>query len=231
MNTPEPLRLLHWNIHSWQDPNGGKNVEQVAGLIAETRPHVVSLVEVDETFAAADNLAHAADGYVSIFIPALVYGTAEDVFGNALLTRLPLLAVQHWPLRHPAPHYDGTEPTEQRTLTCVRIHHHNTPIWIGTTHLPRTDHTERTRTLHQLHTITHHLTTPWIIAGDFNTPSTWTNHNGLTTAPTNTPTYPAPNPTEPIDYCIANAHTTLDGSVLTHPGSDHQPILVTAHFA
>src|ERR1019366_8793421 len=53
-------RILHWNIHSWQDPAGAPNAEAVTALIRDTRPHVVSLGEVNEPWGAPDTLGRCS---------------------------------------------------------------------------------------------------------------------------------------------------------------------------
>jgi endonuclease/exonuclease/phosphatase family metal-dependent hydrolase len=92
------LRVLHWNIHSWRDATGAANLEAVADLMGETDPHVVSLVEVDEPWGMSDcinKLSHRT-GYSWVFVPSFEFGDQEPAggFGNVVLTRLPILAVQ-----------------------------------------------------------------------------------------------------------------------------------------
>ena len=42
-------------------------------------------------------------------------------------------------------------------------------------------------------------------------------------------TYPADQPAEPIDYCVASAAFRLDAEVLPGAASDHLPLLISAH--
>src|ERR1035441_3954050 len=68
------VRVLHWNIHSWRDESGAPNTGAVIELISRTKPHAVSLVEVDETWSApvvlppccSSSLALFATGYVAM---------------------------------------------------------------------------------------------------------------------------------------------------------------------
>lgn len=62
--------------------------------------------------------------------------TVARGFGNALLSRAPILAAQQWQLLLPRP-YDGTEPSEPRAVVLVRIKHGGRRLWVGSTHLPR----------------------------------------------------------------------------------------------
>ena len=41
-------------------------------------------------------------------------------------------------------------------------------------------------------------------------------------------TYPADEPTEPIDYCVASAAFRLDAEMLPGSASDHLPLLISA---
>lgn len=81
------IRLLRWNVHSWHDDAGHPNVDAVAELIGGIRPHVVSLVEIDEGWSEPDRLGAVARrcGYTSVFCPAFEYGEARSRggFGNA----------------------------------------------------------------------------------------------------------------------------------------------------
>jgi endonuclease/exonuclease/phosphatase family metal-dependent hydrolase len=121
----DQLRVLHWNIHSWRDADGGSNLEAVSDLIRHTTPHVVSLTEVDERWGAAARLQELAarNGYLWLFTPSFVFGGDAPAggFGNALLTTLPILAVQQWQLLWPPRLYDGTEPTEPRSATLAKL--------------------------------------------------------------------------------------------------------------
>jgi endonuclease/exonuclease/phosphatase family metal-dependent hydrolase len=226
------LRILHWNVHSWRDDAGASNTEAVADLVRATDPHVVSLVEVDESWdgpSALDELA-ARTGYVSIFVPTFEFGTDAPAggFGNALLSKLPILAVRQrqlvWPLRL----YNGTEPSESRSVVFAKLQTPTGPVWIGSTHLPRGEEDMRVAALHRLTEITRGLTDPWLLVGDFNAPaSSWLGEQSpLRARPWSTPTYPAKAPVEPIDYCVAPEASRVHADVLPEAGSDHLPILV-----
>jgi len=100
------LRVLHWNIHSWRDESGASNLDAIADLVGEIDPHVVSLVEVDELWGMSDTLHELAIrvGHSWIFAPSFEFGHEAPAggFGNAVLTKLPILAVQHWQLLWPS---------------------------------------------------------------------------------------------------------------------------------
>ena len=59
-------------------------------------------------------------------------------------------------------------------------------------------------------TLTDGLTEPWLIYGDFTTAaSSWPGHDRAVVSPAKL-TYPADEPTEPTDYCVASAAFRLD---------------------
>jgi hypothetical protein len=137
----DPLRLLHWNIHSWRDGAGEPNMNTVAELIEETKPHLVSLVEVDEEWKETNTLDALAErcGYASVFTPAFEYGddSPRGGFGNALLTTLPILTVRQRQLVWPVPAYDHTEPSEPRSVILARVDFHGVG-GVGRKHAPAT---------------------------------------------------------------------------------------------
>ncbi len=111
-----------------------------------------------------------------MFVPAFEFGRdrPDGGFGNALLTRLPILAVEQWQLLWPPRRYDGSEPSEARSVLLVRVQQMRAPFWAGITHLPCKDGQARTDALRRLAMLTDNLTEPWLICGDFNTAaSSW----------------------------------------------------------
>ena len=229
------VRILHWNIHSWLDDGEQSNVESVIEVIRETGPDVVSLVEVDESWGALDRLSEVAarHGYLPIFVPTFEFGrdVPEGGFGNALLTRLPVLAVQQWQLVWPIPQYDGSEPSEPRSVLLAKLDIGGGSVWVGSTHLPRSDEQVRTDAFQRLAALVAKLDGPWFVCGDFNTPPPpWlTGDRPLAVSPNPVqPTHPAHEPVEPIDYCIAAGDVRTEASVFARGGSDHLPVLVSA---
>jgi len=233
-----PLRILHWNIHSWRDASDSSNLEVIIDLVGETDPHVVSLVEVDEPWGMSDSLNELANraGYSWIFAPSFEFGYQAPAggFGNALLTRLPILAVQQWQLLWPSRLYEGTEPSEPRSAVFAKLGFLLAPLWFGSTHLSRSDSQDRVSSLRRLITLTQKLDGHWLVCGDFNAPvSSWLdNDHSIVVCPEPAqPTYPANEPVESIDYCVASPGLFVEGKVLPVGGSDHLPLLVFARLA
>ncbi len=228
--------MLHWNIHSWRDDHKQPNHEAVEELIHRTGPDVVSLTEVSTPWGQAGPLAEIAEraGYRWVFVPALEHrgSPATEGYGNALLTRLPILGVQQWRVHSPD-RYTDTEPTEPRTVTLARVDAGGTPVWVGSTHLPASQADDRAVALRRLAVQLTGLATPWLVCGDFNTPArTWRpdRPDGVTVAPRGwrRATFPAHSPVRAIDYGLASPGVRTRGRVLHFRGSDHRAIFVTA---
>ena len=116
--------MLHWNIHSWKDDRGAPNEPAVEGLIRDLRPDAVSLTEVSTAWGQAGPLSEISErlGYRWVFVPALEFrgSPATEGYGNALLTRLPILGVQQWRVHSPE-RYTNSEPTEPRTVALALV--------------------------------------------------------------------------------------------------------------
>jgi endonuclease/exonuclease/phosphatase family metal-dependent hydrolase len=229
----DDLRILHWNVHSWRDQSGNASLTAVAALIGQAAPHIVTLAEVDETWGSPDRVRELAArcGYSWLFVPAFEFGhdRPDGGFGNALLTTLPVLAVQHWHLLWPPRIYDRTEPSEQRSVMLAQVGWGAIPLWAGITHMPREDTQARAAALLRLSGLWRGLREPWLICGDFNTPaSSWLGEDDAVAVSPQKLTYPAGAPAEPIDYCVASPGFLLDAEVLPTAASDHLPLLISA---
>jgi endonuclease/exonuclease/phosphatase family metal-dependent hydrolase len=247
VTSPDELTILHWNVHSWRDEAGRPNHEAVLRLIGQTSPDMVSLVEVSEPWgspAALGDLARAG-GYSWIFFPAVEFGrdAPDRGYGNALLTRVPVLAAVQWRLTWPPRLYDGTEPSESRSVILAEVPFGRGTAWIGSTHLPANDPQARACALSRLRELTRGLDRPWAIFGDFNTPPAtvkgdseeeigegrgggWGAGGGGTAWPDPPqPSFPASDPAEPIDYCVASPGVSVTARILAAAGSDHLPLL------
>jgi endonuclease/exonuclease/phosphatase family metal-dependent hydrolase len=229
----DQARILHWNVHSWRDASGQASLDEVIAQITSLDADVVSLVEVNEPWAAPAALPELASkaGYSWIFIPSVELGrdTPTRGYGNALLTRLPVLAVQQWQLTWPPALYDGTEPSETRSMVLARLKLPSASLWAGSTHLPSTSKRSRAAALRRLAAVTRGLEPPWLICGDFNIAARrWIQAaQPVVLAPDPPqPTFPARHPRRSIDYCIASPDMSLDARALRAPGSDHLPVIV-----
>jgi endonuclease/exonuclease/phosphatase family metal-dependent hydrolase len=208
-------------------------VEAVVDLVLRTDPHVVSLVEVDESWGQSSALDEVANrcGYFSIFTPAFEFGQDAPAggFGNALLSKLPILAVRQRQLLWPPRIFDGSEPSEARSVVFAKVKTSTASVWIGSTHLPRSEVDTRADAAQRLAAIFRELDGQRLLVGDFNmAASSWLDtHPSLRAYPEPPePTHPTKDPVEPIDYCIAPQEMQIQTQALSEKGSDHLPILV-----
>lgn len=219
------MKLLHWNIHMWRDADGKDNTEAVTELIRDVAPDVVSLVEVDEPWGRPDGVQRLAIelGYQWVFVPAFEY-RGEGGFGNAVLVRSEIRAVQQWQLLAPRL-YAGDEPSEPRAVLLVQIGA-DAEWWVGSTHLPRLDPDMRAEASARLLQVVERLRAPWVLCGDFNQPpGDWLPGSGFFVPNPAVPTYPASAPVEAIDYCLLGS-ATGEADVLPSDASDHRPLVV-----
>jgi endonuclease/exonuclease/phosphatase family metal-dependent hydrolase len=228
--------MLHWNIHSWKDDRNVPNEAAVEGLIRDLRPDAVSLTEVSTAWGQAEPLSEIGRrlGYNWVFVPALEFrgDPATEGYGNALLTRLPILAVQQWRVHSPE-RFANNEPSEPRTVVLARLDVAGTPVWAGSTHLPANQEADRSRALARLTALLGQLEAPWLICGDFNTAAkTWRDElpADVTVVPRwRRATFPArPRPLRAIDYVLVSPGLKARGNVVSRKGSDHRPVFVTA---
>ena len=96
--TGRTLRVMTFNIHSAYDSQGAQDPEAIARVIESHQPDIVALQEVSRGWlldGSTDLAAWLAD---RLEMQVLFQGTADPVWGNALLTRLPILESGSAPL-------------------------------------------------------------------------------------------------------------------------------------
>ena len=94
----EPLRVMTYNLHYGSNTKGQLDLEALAQVIETEQPDVVGLQEVSRGWVingSVDMLVWTAKRLDM----ALIFGPASDAqWGNAVLTRLPVLEQNHYPL-------------------------------------------------------------------------------------------------------------------------------------
>ncbi len=85
-----PLRLMTYNLHCGIDPRGHLGMEAIAATIEAERPDVVALQEVSRGWVIAGSVD--ALGWLSrrLEMPYVFAPTSGPLWGNAILSRLPL---------------------------------------------------------------------------------------------------------------------------------------------
>jgi endonuclease/exonuclease/phosphatase family metal-dependent hydrolase len=141
---PIPVRLLTFNVHHGVGPDGRHDLPRLARLLADTGADVICLQEVDRHFGERTEhvdqallLSRALDMQLAwgpaIDRPAEGAGTRRQ-YGNALLSRLPILVSDV----HPLPG-DGEPRSALRTL----VELDGGALWVTTTHLTTRSATDR----------------------------------------------------------------------------------------
>jgi endonuclease/exonuclease/phosphatase family metal-dependent hydrolase len=90
---PDCLRIASYNVHGCVGADGEASAARVARVIAELGCDTVGLQEVQ-------TLDHLAGALGMQAIPSLEVAERRGHFGNALLTRRPVLAVRHHPFSY-----------------------------------------------------------------------------------------------------------------------------------
>jgi endonuclease/exonuclease/phosphatase family metal-dependent hydrolase len=172
------MRVLTYNIHGWRTVAGLPNLNAVAQTIAATNADLVGLNEVfyphiveGATEPALEALATRL-GMHFVFGPCLRWPAQDnmpaDAYGNALLSR--------WPILASATHHLTPVPdTEQRGLLEARIALPKGNTFTAyVTHLDHKDEDARLIQLRALRTWTvRDRNRPHLIMGDLNAISAW----------------------------------------------------------
>ena len=86
-----PVRILTYNIHSAYDSQGAQDPEAIARVIESSQADVVALQEVSRGWLLDGSTDLVGFLARRLEMQILFQGTADPVWGNALLTRLPIL--------------------------------------------------------------------------------------------------------------------------------------------
>jgi endonuclease/exonuclease/phosphatase family metal-dependent hydrolase len=181
------MRILTFNIHGWRTTDGRPNLAAVGDVIAATGADVVGLNEVfyprrveGGDGPALESLA-ARLGMHFVFGPCLRWPAQDelpaDAYGNALLSRYPILASA-------AHHLTPVPAKEQRGLLEARLAlPDGRPLTVYVTHLDHTDEGARLVQLRGLRTWTvRDRNRPHLVMGDFNAISVWDHAPGSDSA-------------------------------------------------
>ena len=235
---PNTLRILCYNIHYGQGNDGKYDVERLAEVINAAKPDLVALQEVDVGVERSGRV-HQIQRLAELTGMAARYGPTQHyqggLFGNAVLTRLPILDVVIQPL----PYTEATEElvTYPRGAIAVTMKAPNgKPIRFVSTHFQHNvegDRVAEAKRINELFTQADDVL-PTILAGDMNAkpdsePMTelaryWSIAGDQPLAPT----APSKAPRSRIDYILfrtRDGFRVKEASVIDEPmASDHCPV-------
>ncbi|GAB6081904.1 hypothetical protein JCM30471_08180 [Desulfuromonas carbonis] len=156
------LRLATWNIHMGIGQDGQRNLPRTAEVLRQLRADLIGLQEVDNHIHPAGNdlqILHALTGLEVIAGPTMQRTTGD--YGNALLTRLPVLKVERYDISITG----GREP---RGLLIVHVDWHGERLQVAVTHLGLRASERRGQVLQLIDCLSAVDRVPLILMGDFN---------------------------------------------------------------
>lgn len=234
---PTRLRVLCYNIHYGQGTDGRYDIERLANVIKKAKPDLVALQELDVGVKRSGRV-HQARRLGELTGMAVRFGPAQHyeggLFGNAVLTRLPILDV----VIHPLPYTESspervTYPRGAIAVT-VRVSNGQSLRFVSThfQHNVAEDRVAEAQAINKLFAAEEKL--PTILAGDMNAvPDSdpirellkrWTNASNANALPT----APAPKPTTRIDYIFyrpSSSFRFVEAEVIEESkASDHRPV-------
>lgn len=233
------LRVLCYNIHYGQGNDGEYDLERLADVIKKAAPDLVALQEVDVGVKRSGRL-HEVQRLAELTGMAVRFGPTQHyeggLFGNAVMTRLPI----HDVVIHPLPYTESTEErvTYPRGAIAVTV---SLPggqrLRFVSTHFQHNVAEDRLAEAHAINELfaAEGDEMPTILAGDMNAvPDSepirvllerWTN---ATDTPAS-PTAPASDPKSRIDYIFYRPKSLFRLShaevIAEAMASDHRPVL------
>lgn len=234
---PGTLRVLCYNIHYGQGNDGVYDLPRLADVINKAKPDLVALQEVDVGVERSGRV-HEVRELSKLTGLAARYGPTQHyqggLYGNAILTNLPILDVHIQPL--PYTEATATRTTYPRGAIAVKVKTKSgqTVRFISThfQHNVPEDRVAEAKAINKHFATADHTS---ILAGDMNaTPDTepitilqqqWTNAIDDDAAPS----APSSKPRSRIDYVFHRGPglKMISSEVIGEPmASDHCPVLV-----
>jgi len=239
-----PLRVLCYNIHYGQGMDGQYDIERLAAVINRSKPDLVALQEVDVGVKRSGRV-HEAQRLGELTGMAVRFGPTQHyeggLFGNAVLTRLPILDV----LIQPLPYTDSTPElvTYPRGAIAVTVRGPNDkPLRFISTHFQHNVAEDRVAEAKAINLLfaSDESSIPTILAGDMNaSPDSepiqillerWTNASDDPPSPS----APSIKPRSRIDYIYyrpAALFRVTEAKVIDEAmASDHRPVQADFEF-
>lgn len=222
------LRVATYNVHSGKGIDGRFRPERVSAVIAELRADVIALqeyVSLVRDFDVRDHLMRAT-GFQLIAMSTMKVGSGD--FGNALLSR--------WPILDAVEHSLSVGRYEPRGALEVVIGRKDPELRVVVTHLGLRDAERRDQLAKLLDIVQRDASIPTVLAGDFNIArlnsrslGACRSHFGHSHAPRSFPSFA---PVLPLDRlwvtpCSALVGVSAHRSPRARVASDHLPVVAT----
>lgn len=233
---PISLRVLSYNIHYGQGNDGEYNIERLANVINATKPDLVALQEADVGVKRSGRI-HEVRELGKLTNLAARFGPTQHfeggLFGNAVLTNLPIQDVHIQPLPYTEASVERTTYPRGAIAVTVTLPNGESLKFIST-HFQHNVDEDRVMEANAIndHFAADNITS--ILAGDMNaTPGSkpiaileqkWKN----AIDPAAAPSAPSSNPQSRIDYVFHRGESLklISSEVIAEPlASDHCPVL------
>lgn len=162
---------MSYNVHHCNPPAqpGVIDVDAIAAVIKKEKPDIVALQEIDVNTGRSGKINQAAQLALKAGYPSFFFARAIDFdggqYGIAILSKYPLSQTQVH--RLPTDEKAGGEPRVLATATVTLPG--NKTLTIGCTHLDaERNPVSRLLQVKEISRIAGEITTPFVIAGDFN---------------------------------------------------------------
>lgn len=163
---PQVIRVMTFNIHHGRGLDGKVDIERQANVIKEANPDVVGVQELDRNVARSGGIDEIGElarltGMTFYFDKNIDFQGGE--YGNAVLTRLPILLQTN-------SYYKSMHPGERRAVQQVVLDAGGRKVVLLNTHMDyRPEDEERLRNIDQLESVmTNYTGLPMILTGDLN---------------------------------------------------------------
>jgi endonuclease/exonuclease/phosphatase family metal-dependent hydrolase len=235
-------RILTYNVHRCVGMDGELDVERIAKVIAQMRPDIVALQELDVFRARTDMVdqAHAIAEQLGMrfhFHPA--FRVEEEAYGDAILTAWPIRVVKAGAL----PGSNAVRGLEPRGALWVKIDLDGVELDVVNTHLGLVPHEQRAQAAALVggEWMGHaDCTDPAILLGDFNATSRHAAYRRVAerlrdaqkvVRRTSLKTFPSRLPMIRIDHVFVSRSVTVTAvhtghGALMKLASDHVPLAV-----
>jgi endonuclease/exonuclease/phosphatase family metal-dependent hydrolase len=239
---PDTVRVVTYNILAGNDLERRSNLARIAALLDTLRADIVLLQEVDRRTARSGGVDQAAvlaeaAGLHAVFGRSIDFGGGE--YGNAILSRWPVLASRVVPLDSLLPAALLADVQEARTLLHVVVETPGGVLHVANTHL---DH-RATSTVRQPQALAllAYLAdavppgAPLVLGGDLNATPNAIEVRALGARFTDAWTacgvgpgftFRTDQPDRRIDYVLLSDASCATARVIDRPLSDHLPVVV-----
>lgn len=227
MTNNSEMRLATWNIHMGIGRDGKRDLARTARVIKQMDLDLIGLQEVDNHVGDdGDDLELLGEltGMTVVAGPTMQRNQGD--YGNALLTRLPVVHVERYDL--------SVKQREPRGLLIVHQDWHGKILQVAVTHLGLRPGERRMQVPRLIEYLSAAERRPLILMGDFNEwlfwgrPMRWLRaHFGPVRSPK---TFPARWPLLRLDHILADPPDFLQRkevflSPLSRLASDHLPVV------